>query len=55
MIAAGTDFLDAIRLEIRDQAFPTAWAGTRVEFAELGSDAGFIGAAGWARKATLES
>jgi glucokinase len=55
MIAAGPDFLDAIRREIRDQSFATAWEGTRVEFAELGSDAGFIGAAGWARKAILES
>ena len=49
MIAAGPGFLDAIRLEIREHAFPAAWEQTRVEFAGLGGDAGFIGAAGWAR------
>jgi glucokinase len=55
MIAAGLDFLEAIRHAIRELAFPTAWESTRVEFAELGNNAGFIGAAGWARKAILQS
>ncbi|MDB5350290.1 MAG: transcriptional regulator/sugar kinase [Planctomycetota bacterium] len=49
MIAAGTPFLDVIRAEIRRIAFPVPAAKTRVEFAELGGDAGFIGAAGCAR------
>ena len=52
MIAAGETFLDAIRGDIRELAFPTPAANTRVEFAELGGDAGFIGAAGCARMAT---
>ena len=51
MIAAGTAFLDAIRAEIRRIAFPVPAAQTRVEYAELGGDAGFIGAAGCARMA----
>ena len=51
MIAAGTPFLDAIRAEIRRIAFPVPAAQTRVEYAELGGDAGFIGAAGCARMA----
>ena len=51
MIAAGTPFLDEIRTEIRRIAFPVPAAQTRVEYAELGGDAGFIGAAGCARMA----
>ncbi len=51
MIAAGMEFLDAIRADIRAMAFPTCAAKTRVEYAELGGDAGFIGAAGCARLA----
>jgi glucokinase len=51
MIAAGPTFLDAIRQEIRAMAFPVPAATTRIEFAELGGDAGFIGAAGCARTA----
>jgi glucokinase len=50
MIAAGREFLEAIRAGIREHAFPAAWERTRIEFAELGGDAGFIGAAGWARR-----
>ncbi len=49
MIAAGTPFLDQIRTEIRRIAFPVPAAQTRIEYAELGGDAGFIGAAGCAR------
>ena len=49
MIAAGTPFLDEIRAEVRRIAFPVPAAQTRIEYAELGSDAGFIGAAGCAR------
>ena len=50
MIAAGSGFLEEIREWVQVHAFPTAWTSTRVEFAELGGDAGFIGAAGWARR-----
>ena len=31
-------------------AFPIPAAKTRIEFARLGDEAGFVGAAGWARK-----
>jgi glucokinase len=50
MIATGSGFLEAIRAEIRVHAFPAARERTRIEFAQLGGDAGFIGAAGWARR-----
>ncbi|MBX6312269.1 MAG: ROK family protein [Isosphaeraceae bacterium] len=49
MIAAGIKFLEDIRADIRAMAFPIPAAHTRIEFAQLGSDAGFIGAAGCAR------
>lgn len=51
MIAAGQPFLDDIRADIRTMAFPVPAAKTRVEYAQLGGDAGFIGAAGCARMA----
>jgi glucokinase len=51
MIAAGQEFLDAIRADVRAMAFPVCAAKTRIEFAGLGGDAGFIGAAGCARLA----
>jgi glucokinase len=51
MIAAGPKFLDQIRADIRAIAFPTPAAHTRIEYARLGGDAGFIGAAGCARMA----
>jgi glucokinase len=50
MIAAGPSFLEDIRGGIRAMAFPVPGARTRVEYALLGGDAGFIGAAGCARK-----
>ena len=49
MIAAGPKFLDQIRAYIHELAFPIPAAKTRIEFAQLGGDAGFIGAAGCAR------
>jgi glucokinase len=49
MIAAGTPFLEDIRTDVRAMAFPVPAAQTRIEFAELGGNAGFIGAAGCAR------
>jgi glucokinase len=51
MIAAGRTFLDDIRREIPRFALPIPATRTRVEFALLGGDAGFIGAAGCARLA----
>lgn len=51
MIAAGPTFLDRIREGIRSMAFPVPAAQTRIAYAELGGDAGFIGAAGCARQA----
>lgn len=49
MIAAGPPFLATIQQHVHKLAFPIPAARTRVEFALLGGDAGFIGAAGWAR------
>jgi glucokinase len=49
MIAAGDGFLERIRAHIRELAFPVPAERTRICYAQLGSDAGFIGAAGCAR------
>jgi glucokinase len=49
MIAAGQSFLEAVRADIRTMAFPRPAALTRVEYALLGGEAGFVGAAGCAR------
>jgi glucokinase len=49
MTAAGEGFLERIRAHIRELAFPVPAERTRVCYALLGSDAGFIGAAGCAR------
>jgi glucokinase len=49
MIAAGQPFLEAIRTDIRAIAFPVPAAKTRIEYAQLGGEAGFIVAAGCAR------
>jgi glucokinase len=51
MIAAGPTFLDAIRSDIRAMAFPVPAARTQIAYAELGGEAGVIGAAGCARMA----
>ena len=45
----GRRFLDWVRQEVRRLALPGAADGTRIEFAALGGDAGYIGAAGAAR------
>lgn len=47
----GVRFLERIKEEIRARAFPACWQNTLVDYATLGGDAGFIGAAGCARKA----
>jgi glucokinase len=51
MIAAGPPFLENIRADIKARAFPVPAARTLIEYAQLGGDAGFIGAAGCARLA----
>ena len=47
----GQRFLQRIKDEINERAFPACSQNTLVDFATLGSDAGFIGAAACARKA----
>jgi glucokinase len=49
MIASGLRLLDDIRTFARQLAFPVPARATRIEYASLGGDAGFIGAAGCAR------
>jgi len=49
MIAAGEPFLERIRHHVRQLAFPVPAAKTQIRYAQLGSDAGFIGAAACAR------
>jgi glucokinase len=55
MIAAGESFLERIRRHVRELAFPVPAEKTQVRYAQLGSDAGFIGAAACARKLYLSS
>jgi len=47
----GRRFLDRVRSEVRRRALPALAQRTTIDFASLGSDAGFIGAAGLARRA----
>ena len=54
MIGAGPGFLRMIRAYLRAMVLGPYRGALRVEYAALGGDAGFIGAAGWARRATLE-
>jgi glucokinase len=49
MIAAGESFLERIRKYVKELAFPVPAAKAQLRYALLGSDAGFIGAAGCAR------
>ncbi len=50
MIAAGDGFLDRIRAHVRRLAFPVPAERTRIVYAQLGGDAGFIGAAACGRR-----
>jgi glucokinase len=50
MIAAGESFLERIRYHVKELAFPVPAAHTEIRYAQLGSDAGYIGAAACARK-----
>ena len=45
----GRMFIDRVRAEVRERAFPVLVARTQVRYATLGGDAGSIGAAGLAR------
>lgn len=45
----GRAFLERVRDEVRQRAFPVVAENVIIDFATLGSDAGFIGAAGLAR------
>jgi glucokinase len=49
MIAAGEAFLERIRWHVRQLAFPVPAARAQIRYAQLGTDAGFIGAAACAR------
>jgi glucokinase len=53
MIAAGDSFLERIQQHVRDLAFPVPAERTLIRYAVLGSDAGFIGAAGCGRQKWL--
>jgi glucokinase len=50
MIAAGQRFLERIRWHVKQLAFPVPAEKTQIRYAQLGSDAGFIGAAGCGRQ-----
>lgn len=47
----GRRFLERIREEVRRRAFPVPAQRTKIDYASLGGDAGYIGAAGLARAA----
>lgn len=51
----GRRFIEEIRAEVRRRAFPVPAEKTRIEYATLGGEAGFIGAAGCARIGQLEA
>lgn len=50
MTAAGEGFLERVRHHVREMAFPVLAEKTQIRYAELGGDAGFIGAAWCARQ-----
>jgi glucokinase len=45
----GRRFLQEVREEVRRRAFPVPYAQTKIDYASLGENAGYIGAAGCAR------
>jgi glucokinase len=45
----GREFLEAVRGEVRRRAFPLPAQKTKIDYATLGGDAGYLGAAGLAR------
>ena len=54
MIAAGESFLERIRKHVKELAFPVPAAKTTICYAQLGGDAGFVGAAACGRKLFME-
>ena len=50
----GRLFLQRIQQEVKARAFPTLAERTTIDYASLGGDAGYIGAAGLARRAHLQ-
>jgi glucokinase len=55
MIGAGEPFLERIRWHVKQMAFPVPAAKTQIRYAELGTDAGFIGAAGCGRQLLIKT
>jgi glucokinase len=51
----GRKFLERVKQEVRARALPTLAEQTTIDFARLGGDAGFIGAAGLARRDYLQA
>ncbi len=51
--ATGRKFLERVKQEVAHRAFPFLAQRTVIDYASLGGDAGFIGAAGLARRAYL--
>ena len=45
----GRRFLERVRSVFAERTFPNVLAGTTIDFASLGGDAGYVGAAGFAR------
>lgn len=54
MIATGEWFLERIRKHVKELAFPVPAERTSIRYASLGSDAGYIGAAGCGRQLALK-
>ncbi|WP_246112953.1 ROK family protein [Allorhodopirellula solitaria] len=53
--SVGKRFLDGIRTEFRQRTFDNVAAGTQINFATLGSAAGYLGAAGYAQKEATQT
>lgn len=49
----GRRFVEGIRAEFSQRTFSNVAAGTTIDFASLGSDAGYLGAAGYARRVLM--
>jgi glucokinase len=49
----GVRFIERIRAEFQRRTFENVFLGTTIDFASLGGDAGYLGAAGYARKEQL--
>jgi glucokinase len=54
MVAAGEPFMERIRVHVREVALPIPAEKVQIRYAQLGSDAGFIGAAACGRQLWLQ-